>query len=86
MQFMQCGVYESEFEKLICRNDESERHEALPLVMVGCGVCHEWFFADAASLAPESKDEGMLIQAERRLAQECPDHAHKFTIDAAFAL
>jgi len=76
VQLMQCGAYESEFEKLVCGGDEP--NGPLPLIMVGCGVCHEWFFAEVAF---GSNHEQTSTEAEERLAQECPNHALAFTID-----
>jgi hypothetical protein len=77
MRFKHCGVHQDEFAGLI----EGRATEALPfpVIVVSCGTCHQWFFSDLAPAERFSR-EFELSEAEERLVQECPDHAHRFTI------
>jgi hypothetical protein len=82
MHFKHCGVHQGEFAELI----EGRATEAIPfpVIVVGCGTCHQWYFSDLAPAERFSR-EVELSQAEERLVQECPDHGHKFTIDSGVA-
>lgn len=82
MQFKQCEAHESEFQKLMFGDDESNVDASMPPFMVGCGVCHQWFFSDLPPAGDSSDYAAMLSQVEDRLLRECPDHAHSFKIDS----
>ena len=60
----------------------SWRSRALPdVLLIDCPRCHDQYFADA-----EREVEPFLLQEARwaarvQLAQECPDHPHRFIVD-----
>jgi hypothetical protein len=75
MQFRHCGVHQREFAQLL----EGEESHLFPAIVVGCATCHQWYFSDVAP-THDAMRRPELSEAEKRLVQECPDHAHQFTI------
>jgi hypothetical protein len=78
MQFRHCGVYHEHFSALV----ESEEHPMAPLLLpiVGCGRCHQWYFADIPRGPDRAVLDDLLQRAEQHLLRECPDHSHRFEI------
>jgi hypothetical protein len=79
MQFKHCGVHQRELAQVLERGDKNGHPHPFPVIVVGCGTCHQWYFTDLAP-SEEAMQRVELSEAEKHLVQECPDHAHQFTI------
>ena len=82
MRFQHCGVHHREFSALVNGAYLEQRPTGFPIV-IGCRICHQWYFADHAPVYPSPELVHVLSTAERRLSQECPDHPHRFDLGAA---
>ena len=79
MRFEHCGVHHQEFHRLVHRSHGDAVRSRYP-VIIGCRTCHQWYFADPAPGDAGATVEGCCAEAERRLSEECPDHAHRFVV------
>lgn len=82
MHFVHCGVHRQEFRRLVRGEDSPVENWAEPLT-IGCPRCGAWYFLDLAPDEDPPDLEGAIGEAEERLQAECPDHAHRFEVDAS---
>jgi hypothetical protein len=80
MQFKHCGVHHQEFDSLV-RSARSVRGTSGFPIVLGCRRCHQWYFSDLAPAEMPPELARILVKAERVLAEECPDHPHRFEVE-----
>ena len=79
MDFLHAGIHHARLDEL--RTGVASPFEfARAVVFVACPVCGDSYFAD---LSPD--DEPALLDADEwaaqvKLVDECPDHAHRFSV------
>ncbi len=79
MEFLHARIHHARLHELSATGQTSADF-ARDVVFVHCPTCGDAYFAD---LDPE--EEPQLLDdeewaAQTRLAGECPDHAHRFTV------
>ena len=79
MDFLHARIHRVRLLQLLA-SWRSRGMPAVTVLLIDCPRCHDQYFADA-----ERDVEPFILQEARwaarvRLAQECPDHPHRFSV------
>ena len=75
-EFLHSGVHLEELRALIGHEPSWSWYEHVRLVT--CPACGAGYFCEASDAVVEG--EAIESEAAARLAQQCPDHAHRFAV------